>query len=166
MEDQDYYRILQVDPDATPDQIKAAFRRLALIYHPDLAKDPQAPEQMKRLNVAYEVLRDPSKRAEYDQLRLSQADTSPVHVPVEVPVDPPFEPARPERPARRSSRRAARPRAWMRSGLNVVAIVLIAVAVLFVWSLITGQVSTIAIILLVLLSVYAILSFIMEIRRP
>jgi molecular chaperone DnaJ len=64
----DYYEILNVPRDASLDEIKAAYRRLAREYHPDVRKDdPQAEERFKEINEAYQVLSDPQKRAEYDR---------------------------------------------------------------------------------------------------
>ncbi len=66
-ETQDLYEILQVHPSAHPDVIDAAYRRLALLYHPDKNPSPEAAERMKRINLAYEILGDPNKRAAYDR---------------------------------------------------------------------------------------------------
>ena len=62
----DYYDILQVHPKAEKEVIKAAYRKLAAKYHPDMNKAPDAMEKMKQINAAYEVLSDPAKRAVYD----------------------------------------------------------------------------------------------------
>lgn len=62
---QDYYAVLGVTPDATPQEIKRAYRRLARLHHPDLHKEA-LDDHIKRLNEAYEVLRDPQKRANFD----------------------------------------------------------------------------------------------------
>jgi len=65
----DYYEILGVPRTATADEIKKAFRKLARIHHPDVAKNKAAGEiKFKELNEAYEVLSDPEKRQKYDQL--------------------------------------------------------------------------------------------------
>lgn len=65
--DKDYYKIMGVSKDATDKDIKTAYRRLARKYHPDISKESNAEEQFKEMGEAYEVLRDPVKRAEYDQ---------------------------------------------------------------------------------------------------
>lgn len=63
----DYYKILGVSKDASPEEIKKAFRKLALKYHPDKNKgNKEAEERFKEINEAYAVLSDPKKRKEYD----------------------------------------------------------------------------------------------------
>lgn len=69
MEFKDYYTILGVEPSAGEAEIKTAYRRLARKYHPDVSKEAGAEEKFKAINEAYEALRDPQKRAAYDQLR-------------------------------------------------------------------------------------------------
>lgn len=65
----DYYEILGVAKDATPAEVKKAFRKLARVHHPDVAKDKStAEEKFKEINEAYEVLSDPEKRKKYDTL--------------------------------------------------------------------------------------------------
>lgn len=63
----DYYEVLGVPRDATSEQIKKAYRRLAMKYHPDVADAPDAAEKFKEIGEAYEVLHDPNKRAMYDR---------------------------------------------------------------------------------------------------
>ena len=67
MASKDYYSILGVDKNASADEIKSAYRRLAKKYHPDLNKAPDAAEKFKEINEEYEVLGDDKKRANYDQ---------------------------------------------------------------------------------------------------
>lgn len=69
MQFKDYYETLGVEPGAGEAEIKGAYRRLARKYHPDVSKEPGAEEKFKAVNEAYEALRDPQKRAAYDQLR-------------------------------------------------------------------------------------------------
>ncbi len=61
----DLYAELQVHHLAEPEVIESAYRRLSRMYHPDVNKSPDANERMKRLNLAYEVLRDPVKRTKH-----------------------------------------------------------------------------------------------------
>lgn len=68
MEFKDYYAIMGVSREATPEQVKQAYRKLARKYHPDVSKEPDAEQRFKELGEAYEVLRDPQRRAAYDQL--------------------------------------------------------------------------------------------------
>ncbi|SDD13705.1 DnaJ C-terminal domain-containing protein [Aquimonas voraii] len=69
MEFKDYYKTLGVEPGASDADIKAAYRRLARKYHPDVSKEAGAEERFKAINEAYEVLKDPGKRNAYEQLR-------------------------------------------------------------------------------------------------
>jgi curved DNA-binding protein len=68
MEFRDYYEVMGVSRDATQDEIKKAYRRLARKYHPDVSKAEDAEARFKEVGEAYAVLRDPEKRAAYDQL--------------------------------------------------------------------------------------------------
>ncbi|MCL2316074.1 MAG: molecular chaperone DnaJ [Actinomycetia bacterium] len=63
----DYYQILGVTRDASPEAIKKAFRKKAMQVHPDVADDPEAEEKFKAVNEAYEVLSDPQKKAVFDR---------------------------------------------------------------------------------------------------
>src|SRR5437899_5607633 len=68
MKYKDYYAILGVERNAGADTIKKAYRKLAQKYHPDVSKDPQGEEKFKEIAEAYATLKDPEKRAAYDQL--------------------------------------------------------------------------------------------------
>ena len=63
----DYYDVLGLDRNASPEEIKKAFRKLAFQYHPDRNKDHAAEDTFKEINEAYEVLSDPQKRSDYDR---------------------------------------------------------------------------------------------------
>ena len=67
MEFRDYYNTLGVERNASPEEIKRAYRRLARKYHPDVSTEPEAETRFKEMKEAYEVLKDPEKRAAYDQ---------------------------------------------------------------------------------------------------
>lgn len=67
-----FYEILGIDEDADIAEIKMAYRKLAKKYHPDVNKrDPKAKEKFLRIKEAYETLKDPNKRKEYDYKRKS-----------------------------------------------------------------------------------------------
>jgi len=75
MSQKDYYKSLGIEADARQQQIKDAYREMALKYHPDRNRDnPEAAERMKEINEAYAVLSDPNKRREYDSLRQQYGD--------------------------------------------------------------------------------------------
>ena len=68
MKYKDYYAILGVDRKASPDEVKKAYRKLAQKHHPDVSKEKGAEEKFKEVAEAYQTLKDPEKRAAYDQL--------------------------------------------------------------------------------------------------
>ena len=61
-----YYRLLEIDRDATDEQLRAAYRRMAQTYHPDANKSPDAASRFIEISQAYEVLSDPDRRKSYD----------------------------------------------------------------------------------------------------
>lgn len=69
MEFKDYYKILGVSPEADSQEIKTAYRKLARKYHPDMNPDPGAEDKFKEVAEAYEVLKNETRRAEFDELR-------------------------------------------------------------------------------------------------
>lgn len=71
MEYKDYYKIMGVAKDASQDEIKRAYRKLARKYHPDVSKEKDTEQRFKEVGEAYEVLKDPEKRAAYDRLGAS-----------------------------------------------------------------------------------------------
>lgn len=74
MDYKDYYKVLGVDKKASTDEIKKAYRKLAMKYHPDRnPNDKKAEDMFKDINEAHEVLSDPEKRSRYDQLQNSYA---------------------------------------------------------------------------------------------
>ena len=78
----DYYEVLGVDKNASEAEIKKAFRKMVLKYHPDRNRDnpKEAEEKMKEVNEAYSVLSDPKKKAQYDQFGHAAFDEQPVLV--------------------------------------------------------------------------------------
>ncbi len=86
----DAYKTLQVDSEADPEVIQAAYRRLAQKFHPDVAPGPEAAARMAAINRAWAVLRDPESRAAYDAERAAF---------VPAPAAPPTAPASAPRPA-------------------------------------------------------------------
>ena len=67
MANKDYYETLGVDKNASSDEIKSAYRKLAMKYHPDRNQEPGAKEKFQEINEAYECLSDPQKKSNYDQ---------------------------------------------------------------------------------------------------
>jgi curved DNA-binding protein CbpA len=86
MESEDLYKVLQVDPDAEPEIIDAAYRRLARKYHPDVNSAPEATARLQRISAAFEILVDPEQRAAYDHAR--RARTSSTVNPIEAVKQP------------------------------------------------------------------------------
>ena len=81
MQYKDYYTIMGVKRDATQDEVKRAYRKLARKFHPDVSKETDAEERFKEVGEAYEVLKDPEKRAAYDQLGANWQSGQDFHPP-------------------------------------------------------------------------------------
>ncbi len=80
MVEQDYYELLETNKNATPDEIKKAYRKLAMKYHPDRNQgDKEAEEKFKAVNEAYQVLSDPDKKALYDRYGKAGLENSGYH---------------------------------------------------------------------------------------
>ncbi|RMA77459.1 molecular chaperone DnaJ [Metamycoplasma subdolum] len=75
----DYYEVLGISKDATEKEIKSAYRKLAMQYHPDRNKEPDAEEKFKEVSEAYEVLSDASKREKYDKFGHQAFDPNSFH---------------------------------------------------------------------------------------
>ena len=73
MDFKDYYKVMGVAEQASPAEIKQAYRKLARKFHPDVSKEPDAEAKFKDIGEAYAVLNDVEKRAEYDQIRALRA---------------------------------------------------------------------------------------------
>lgn len=72
MANKDYYEVLGLQKGASDDEIKRAFRKLAVKYHPDRNQgNAEAEEKFKEINEAYQILSDPEKKAKYDQFGIS-----------------------------------------------------------------------------------------------
>ena len=71
MNRRDYYEVLGVPKDASKDDIKRTYRKLAMQYHPDRNKSPEAEEKFKEISEAYAVLSDDEKRSQYDRFGMA-----------------------------------------------------------------------------------------------
>lgn len=178
METKDYYTILQVQPQATPNDIKAAYRRLALTHHPDRDKDPQATLKMQLVNEAYQILGDPLKREQYDLERIAELDSEEViEEETESDVDPGFSaaPPAPEKQpenkdfkTKEDQREKVSPeqqRRWVLSQLMTIAQISILVALFFGLSLFIGYVNIPILVTLILASLYSIVTIVFKERR-
>ena len=123
----DAYKVLQVDPEAEDEVIKAAYRRLARMYHPDLATGPEASLRMAAINAAWKLIGTPTARAAYDRCTAGdRGRTDPAPGARPASGDRPAARSRRPRPCRAtgrpvarrsaaaSTRRCAAPRAWAR----------------------------------------------------
>ncbi|MGH2521942.1 MAG: SUMF1/EgtB/PvdO family nonheme iron enzyme [Anaerolineales bacterium] len=104
-----YYEILDVSPDATPEQIRSAYRILVQLHHPDRLQQANssvrqyAEERLKKINEAYTVLSDPARRAKYDVATAARSR----HPEYEAPAESGAYPRRSYRPRRPATERAA-----------------------------------------------------------
>ena len=105
MAEESYYELLQVQPTADVEVIRAAYRSLARRYHPDQNPSPSAEATTKRLNAAWEVLSDPAKRAEYDRTFAGGSSSRPAPPPR--PQNPPTQETPPPRPPKQTNTRDA-----------------------------------------------------------
>jgi curved DNA-binding protein len=76
MQMKDYYATLGVTPQTSMEEMKRCYRKLARKYHPDVSKLPEAENNFKEINEAWEVLKDPQKKAQYDQIRAGGGQAS------------------------------------------------------------------------------------------
>jgi hypothetical protein len=157
VEKNDYYSILQIDPSATKEEIRAAYKRLAFRAHPDRSDRPQATEETQLLNEAYDVLGNPEKRALYDLERLAATAPGSVEEPLaentQAPVD--------------WKKRAELKRLWnlgIRNRLKVFRFLILLTCGLFIGSLVTGRVNLLIILLIVLLAGYTVASIVLSRR--
>ena len=81
-----YYDVLGVGPNAEAEALRKAYRRLARKHHPDVSTDPRAHENMARINEAFQVLIDPSRRSEYDAQLAGNVDEEETSEPTQKPV--------------------------------------------------------------------------------
>ncbi|MBL8471141.1 MAG: DnaJ domain-containing protein [Rhodocyclaceae bacterium] len=95
VKDDNYYALLGIRGNATSEEIKRAYRKLAMAWHPDRNAAPAAEEKFKRIQYAYEVLRDPPRRAEYDLATRYRWTYVPPETDVEAEAPPPRRAAEP-----------------------------------------------------------------------
>lgn len=113
------YDVLQVSPWCEPEVIQAAYRALARTRHPDVNRDPDAEDQMRRLNVAYQTLSDPTRRMRYDEELLLEAARPVSARPAPAPVDPVVDWTPPPPTPIRPRHHATPPSGGMASGPSV-----------------------------------------------
>jgi hypothetical protein len=156
--EKDYYQILGVSTAATVEELRSSYKSLALRLHPDRSRDPRATEQMQLVNEAYAVLRDQEKRAQYDLMRLAPAAAIvPVH---------PGEATQPIRRVRRRPRMSSEKMyALMWKRLTFLLRLMLVLAVLFLWSLLTGTVNVPLLFGLVLTTVLVVAVMVWQVRR-
>lgn len=87
---QNYYQILGVSVHASREEIRGAYRKLAVKYHPDRNPDPKAAERIREINIAYDVLGDPDKRRKYDLAQAMYHNTGSSSPPAPAHRDPAY----------------------------------------------------------------------------
>jgi hypothetical protein len=157
MDSPDYYEVLQVDPNASQEDIRAAFKRLAFVYHPDHSNYPDATQRMQQLNEAYGVLGDVEKRTSYDQDRQIQTIVIKVEESPEVTRPTPTKRANRFHPVLLLFN-------WIPSPLKILLWLTTAMFGMFLWALVTGDINYVAILALVLIAIPVILSVIVKVR--
>ena len=158
MKEPDYYSILQIDPDASLEGVRSAYKRLALLTHPDRSGHPLANQQMQRLNKAFEVLSNPEKRAQYDQDRSAPSALTPV------------EKLAPAEPEAQVDQKQQKDLGWkwnrlVRNQLKMIAYIVLLTSGIFFWSLASGRVNVMMILLIVGLTVFSLVSMILKVRK-
>jgi curved DNA-binding protein CbpA len=154
----DYYSILQINPDASLEEVRASYRRLALRTHPDKSEVPQATQRMQLVNEAYEVLSSPEKRAQYDRERLASSEL--VYVG-----EPSYEDHQDRVDQKYQEELERKMNAWLRNKLRMFSYLILLTTVLFFLSLASGQVNPTLILLIVALAVYIIASMILKVKN-
>jgi curved DNA-binding protein CbpA len=158
VEEIDYYSILQINPDASLEEVRASYRRLALLIHPDQSELPQATKKMQLVNEAYEVLSNQEKRAQYDQDRLASSELT--------YVDKPSHDDHQDQVDRKKKQDLERKRIiWLRNKLKMISYLILLTTVLLLLSLASGQINPILILLIVVLAVYIIASMILKVKN-
>lgn len=158
MDNNNYYDILHINPQSTEEEVRSAYKRLALQLHPDHSGHPQATLQMQLLNEAYAVLSNPEKRARYDREKSASTALAVVAKPANGEQRTEVHPAK---------KKTADPQLdrWLLDQLKGILRVIGFTIILFFWSLATGQVNLIVVFLFVVLAVYIVLSMIIRLRN-
>jgi hypothetical protein len=155
----DYYEILQVDSGASQEEIRAAYKRLAFLYHPDLSAGADSTLQMQLLNEAYEILGYPEKRALYDSEKNVQQS---IIIVEESPDDSQEKVHSSSRRSSRFIRLALRLSGWVSDPLKTLFRVAILMFLIFLWAMFIGQINIIVVFALIIFAVWLILSLILR----
>lgn len=158
---QDYYSILKVDPYASFEEVRAAYKRLAILTHPDRSRHPQATQQMQLINEAFEVLGDREKRSQYDRDRLAAATLT----VVPQPANPSYQPAVDQ--TKQGNPQTNR-KGWLRGQLKILWYLTLLTIAFFISSLVFETISSLVnlfILMIVLLVVLTLGSMILGVRN-